>query len=144
MNPPSPFGLTLVVWSMAVFWTSLEAIRRTIWYDRSVRRGKLPQTIGPEKPSVLVVRPCAGAEPSLERTLSSLAQAKRSFDVVCRLAIESEQDAAIGAARRAVVANYSRGRRVAQYEAFYRALQAAEHVGPGEDGGLGMPAGRAG
>lgn len=102
MNPPSPFGLTLVIWSMAVFWTSLEAIRRTIWYDRSVRRGKLPQTIGPEKPSVLVVRPCAGAEPSLERTLSSLAEAKRSFDVVCRLAIESEHDAALEAARRAV------------------------------------------
>jgi len=104
MNPPSPFGVALVVWSMAVFWTSLEAMRRTIWYGRAVRRGKLPQTIGPEKPSVLVVRPCAGHEPSLERTLASLAHTRRSFAVRCRFAIETEADAAIPAARRAVEA----------------------------------------
>ena len=66
-------------------------------------------------------------------------------DAVLQLRHDPARAAAMsGAARRAVVANYSRGRRVAQYEAFYRALQAAEHVGPGEDGGLGMPAGRAG
>lgn len=102
MNAPSPFGLTLIVWSMAVFWTSVEAIRRTIWYGCAVRQGKLPCTIGAEKPSVLVVRPCAGHEPSLERTLASLAQAHRSFELRCRFAIESEADAAVGAAKRAV------------------------------------------
>lgn len=102
MNPPSAFGLTLVIWSMAIFWTSMEAIRRTIWYDRAVRQGKLPREIGQEKPSVLVVRPCAGHEPFLERTLSSLAKARRSFDVHCRFALESERDTAVGAARRAV------------------------------------------
>ncbi len=87
---------------MAVFWTSLEAMRRRIWYDRAVRRGKLPRDLGLEKPSVLIVRPCAGAEPSLERTLSSLTNARRSFDMRCRFAIESETDAAVAAARRAV------------------------------------------
>ncbi len=102
MNPPSPFGLALVVWSMAVFWTSMEAIRRTIWYGRAIRRGKLPRVIGPEKPSVLVLRPCAGHEPSLEKTLASLAKTRRSFDLRCRFAIESENDNAIAAARRAV------------------------------------------
>lgn len=102
MNVPSPFGLALIVWSMAVFWTSLEAIRRTIWYGRAVRRGKLPRTIGLEKPSVLVLRPCAGHEPSLEKTLTSLAKTRRSFEVRCRFAIESENDSAIAAARHAV------------------------------------------
>ena len=87
---------------MGVFWTTLEAMRRRIWYDRAVRRGKLPRGLGPEKPSVLIVRPCAGAEPSLERTLSSLAKTRRTFDLRCHLAIESENDAAVGPARRAV------------------------------------------
>lgn len=87
---------------MAVFWTSMEAMRRTIWYGRAVRKGRLPTNIGPEKPSVVVVRPCAGYEPSLEHTLSSLAKTRRSFDLRCRFAIESEQDAAVEAARRAI------------------------------------------
>lgn len=102
MNPPSPFGLTLMIWSMAVFWTSMEAIRRTLWYGRAIRKGRLPKTIGPEKPSVVLVRPCAGYEPSLEHTLSSLVKTQRSFDLRCRFAIESEQDGAIEAARRAM------------------------------------------
>lgn len=87
---------------MAVFWTSMEAMRRTIWHERAVRKGRLPRTIGPEKPSVVVVRPCAGYEPSLDLTLSSLAKTRRSFDLRCRFAIESEQDAAVEAARRAI------------------------------------------
>lgn len=87
---------------MAVFWTSMEAMRRSIWYGRAVRKGRLRTKIGPEKPSVVVVRPCAGFEPSLEHTLSSLANTKRSFDLRCRFAIESENDTSVGAARRAI------------------------------------------
>lgn len=121
MNVPSPIGLVLVVWSMAVFWTSVEAMRRTIWYGRAARRNKLARAIGPEKPSVLVVRPCAGHEPSLEQTLASLAQTRRSFDLRCRVAIESDGDAAVGAASRAV-------------EALQRAGVAAEIVFTGGGG----------
>lgn len=80
----------------------MEAMRRTIWYGRAVRRGELAREIGPEKPSVLVVRPCAGHEPALERALASLAHARRTFDVRCRFAIESARDTAVPAARRAV------------------------------------------
>lgn len=101
MNLPTPQSLALVIWSMAVFWTSLEAIRRTIWRGRAARR-QLPRVVGPEKPSVLVVRPCAGHEPFLEKTLDSLARAKRTFDLSCRFAIESSGDAALPAAERAV------------------------------------------
>jgi ceramide glucosyltransferase len=102
MNSLTPIGVALVIWAMAVFWTSLEAIRRTIWYARAVRRGKLPSKIGAKKPSVLVLRPCAGREPSLETTLTSLAKTRRSFEVRCRFAIESENDSAMTAARHAV------------------------------------------
>jgi ceramide glucosyltransferase len=80
----------------------MEAIRRTLWYGRSVRRGKLPQKIGLIKPSVLVMRPCAGHEASLERALASLAKARRSFELRCSVAIESEDDTAVPAARRAI------------------------------------------
>lgn len=102
MSLPSPFSLVLVVWSMAVFWTSVEAMRRTIWYRWTVRRSKLPTKIESHKPSVLVVRPCAGLEASLERTLSSLGAARFSFDVRCRFAVESEADAAMDSVRRAI------------------------------------------
>lgn len=49
-----------------------------------------------------MIRPCAGHEPWLERTLSSLADSRRSFPLHCRFAIETEADAAVPAARRAV------------------------------------------
>lgn len=101
MHPPSLPSLALVIWSMAVFWTSLEAMRRTIWHGRAAKRN-LPRMVGPAKPSVLVVRPCAGREPSLQRALESLALARRSFDLSCHIAIESSCDGAMSAARKAV------------------------------------------
>ncbi|MRG94235.1 glycosyltransferase family 2 protein [Polyangium spumosum] len=98
---PDLLGLLLFGWSFAVASTSLEAVRRTTFAPRAARGEGAEQAVRKQNPSVLVVRPCAGNEPSLERTLASLARAKRSFDVRCRFAIEDESDLALPAATRA-------------------------------------------
>ncbi len=98
---PNILGLLLFGWSFAVASTSLEAVRRTAFRGRAARCVETQAAVMRENPSVLVVRPCAGHEPSLERTLASLARATRSFEVRCRFAIEGEDDLALPAARRA-------------------------------------------
>lgn len=99
---PSILGLSLFAWSFTVASVSLEAARRT-WVSRfrQTKRANAPSFSGV---SVLVVRPCAGHEATLERTLSSLAKAKRSFALRCRFAIEGPSDTAVAAATRAVEA----------------------------------------
>lgn len=99
---PNLLGLLLFGWSFAVASTSIEAARRTL--GRRGRRSSIEPKVFLEKPSVLVVRPCAGHEPSLERTLSSLARGKRSFEVRCRVAMESAEDTAMPAATKALSA----------------------------------------
>jgi ceramide glucosyltransferase len=97
----SVLGLLLFGWSFAVASTSLEAARRKIFGARSRRDPRSAEIVRKENPSVLVVRPCAGEEPSLERTLASLASASRSFDLTCRFALEGAEDRALPAAERA-------------------------------------------
>ena len=101
---PSLLGLLLFGWSFVVASTSLEAARRMAFAPRAPRRAGVEEAVRKANPSVLVVRPCAGSEPSLERTLASLARAERSFDVRCRFAIEGEADLALPAAQRAAEA----------------------------------------
>ncbi|MDI1450677.1 glycosyltransferase [Polyangium sp. 6x1] len=101
---PSLLGFFLFGWSFAVTCVSLEAARRATFTTRAARRRGTGVLVWQEKPSVLVVRPCAGSEPSLERTLASLAHAKRSFDVRCRFAMEQASDLALPAAQRATEA----------------------------------------
>jgi ceramide glucosyltransferase len=95
-------ALVALAWAIVVAVISLEAIRRAV----------LRVAPGAERPCgarVLLVRPCAGAELELERTLASLADATRSFDVRCRFAVETELDAALPAAQRAVALFRERG-----------------------------------
>ncbi|MDI1428169.1 glycosyltransferase [Polyangium sorediatum] len=101
---PSLLGFLLFGWSFAVASTSLEAVRRATFAPRAALRRGAEADVRKENPTVLVVRPCAGSEPSLERTLASLARAKRSFDVRCRFAIEEASDLALPAARMAAEA----------------------------------------
>ena len=90
-------------WSAVVASVSLEAVRRAL-----SRRRAAPVIHGPP-PRVLVVRPCAGDEPSLEQNLRSLALARRSFALRCRLAVAERSDAALPAAERAAEALRAQG-----------------------------------
>jgi ceramide glucosyltransferase len=90
-------------WSALVASVSLEAVRR------SLSRKRLAPVIHGPPPRVLVVRPCAGDEPSLEQNLRSLALARRSFALRCRLAVAERSDAALPAAERAAAALRAQG-----------------------------------
>lgn len=99
-------ALTALAWSIVVATISLEAWRRLARSARAV----LPA--GPKdarRAPVLIVRPCAGSEPQLERSLVSLRDARRSFPVRCRFAVADEGDAALPVARRACEALMSAG-----------------------------------
>jgi ceramide glucosyltransferase len=89
-------GMMLFGWSYAVAATSLYGAGRAAWSrlrsvparaDRGLR--------------VLVVRPCAGLEPSLDRTLASLSGIRTGATIACRFAVESAGDPAAAAASRA-------------------------------------------
>jgi len=111
LDPLSIAGLVLFGWSFAVASTSIEAIRRATFplRGRASSSEQRSSEVVEENLRVLVVRPCAGSEPSLERTLASLARARRSFVVRCRFAIEGESDLALPAAKRAAEALSSAG-----------------------------------
>jgi ceramide glucosyltransferase len=94
---PAAFAAFALAWSIVVASIQIEAIRRAF-------RRKLPAPPRPVGARVLLIRPCAGLEASLDRTLASLADASRSFEVRCRFALENDGDPALAAAGRAVVA----------------------------------------
>jgi ceramide glucosyltransferase len=100
-----------LAWAVAVASVSIEAARRHFWPGLRARifgasaapgaaSGPTPASARVSAP-VLLVRPCAGAEPLLERALVSLEQARFSFPLRCCFAVADESDAALPAARRA-------------------------------------------
>ncbi len=89
-------------WSSVVASVEIEAIRRALL--RSTASSPRPDGV-----RVLVIRPCAGLEPELDRTLASLAEASRSFEVRCRFAVENASDPALPAAERSVASLALRG-----------------------------------
>jgi ceramide glucosyltransferase len=89
-------------WSGVVASIQIEAIRRAFRLESP----SLPPPIGAR---VLVIRPCAGLEAELDRTLASLVEAPRSFEIVCRFALENEHDPALPAAQRAAASLVARG-----------------------------------
>ena len=91
-----------LAWALIVAAIEIEAIRRAL----TPRETALPL---PTRARVLVIRPCAGLEAELDRTLASFAEARRSFEVHCRFALENELDPALPAAGRAVAALDARG-----------------------------------
>ncbi|AUX39453.1 uncharacterized protein SOCE26_008450 [Sorangium cellulosum] len=94
-----------LAWALAVASVSAEAVRRA---GRRLSPGaRSPGVRSPGAPSpgvpesalrVLVVRPCAGPEPHLERTLGSLAGARLSAPVRCVFAVADAADGALPAA----------------------------------------------
>lgn len=108
----SYFALLPVLWAAVVASVSLEALRRSASRSRNARA--LPAAAGSPGGSskgapVLMIRPCAGDEPHLERALVSLKEALCSSRVRCRFAIADADDAALPAARRACEALWAAG-----------------------------------
>jgi ceramide glucosyltransferase len=91
-------GLALFVWSYAVATTVLYGAGRAALQ----RRSGAPRDLAAIR--TLVVRPCAGTEPHLERALASLARARSTAAIACRIAVESASDPAEPIARRAAAA----------------------------------------
>jgi ceramide glucosyltransferase len=89
-------------WSSVVASVEIEAIRRV--FLRSTAPAPRPDGV-----RVLMIRPCAGLEPELDRTLASLVDASRSFELRCRFALENSLDPALPAAERAVAGLALRG-----------------------------------
>jgi len=101
-------GLLPLGWAVVLACVSLEALRRY------ARRSRLPAAGGSpggsrEGAPVLLIRPCAGDEPLLERALVSLRGALCSSSIRCRFAIADAEDAALPVARRACEALLSAG-----------------------------------
>lgn len=101
-------GLALFGWSFAVASTSLEAMRRALGRARPDARDAA-FVVNATRPRAIVLRPCAGDEPSLARTLGSLGEARASFEVRCLFAIADAADAALPTAQKAVEALAARG-----------------------------------
>ncbi|MEZ4301681.1 MAG: glycosyltransferase family 2 protein [Polyangiaceae bacterium] len=91
----SSLGIALFLWSYGVGATSLYGIARAAL----LRRASPPALTS--KPRVLLLRPCAGAEPELDRALLSLRHAVTTAAISCRFAVESPEDPAAPAAERA-------------------------------------------
>lgn len=88
-----------LAWASVVASVSLEAARRSWTTPRASGRRRVDGAL-----RVLVVRPCAGREPHLERTLRSLREARSAAALRCVFAVESERDGAAPAASAAVAA----------------------------------------
>jgi len=96
-----------LVWSGAVASVSLEAARRARAARALGRAGEAGAEAARAAMAlrVLVIRPCAGREPFLDRTLGSLERARCSASLRCVFAIAEEGDEAApaaGAAARAL------------------------------------------
>lgn len=82
-------GLVLFVWAYSVGCTSLYGAARA-----ALQRRRAPATPVSRRARALVVRPCAGLEPDLDRALTSLSRARCTAEIACRLAVESPSDPA--------------------------------------------------
>lgn len=86
-------GLSLFLWGYAVAATSVYGAARAAW-----QRRRLAVAVPRPGARVLVVRPCAGLEPGLERALLSLRLAHSTARIACRFAVEGPSDPAASVA----------------------------------------------
>ncbi|EYF03788.1 glycosyltransferase [Chondromyces apiculatus] len=104
-------GWLPLAWATVVACVSLEAARRAFQRPSEACPPR-PDAAQPTPVSalqVLLVRPCAGHEPHLDRALRSLCEARTSATLRCTFAVESDDDEAAPAARAAVQALISAG-----------------------------------
>ena len=93
-----PLAAITLGWALVVGSVSLEAVRRSVFRRRAPAAAGAAGAAGAADATsaarVLLVRPCAGRDPWVEEALGSLAGAKRSFAVTCRLAVADADDGA--------------------------------------------------
>ncbi|MFT3773510.1 MAG: glycosyltransferase [Minicystis sp.] len=92
-------GALALGWALIAGNVELEAVRRFVFARRAEAR-----TEAARDARVLLIRPCAGRDPWLDETLISLARARRSFSLTCRLAIADPDDSAYPVAVHAAMA----------------------------------------
>ncbi|MFO0611699.1 MAG: glycosyltransferase [Polyangiaceae bacterium] len=102
MNLLMALDAALLVWGAAIGGTSARAL-----LPRATRRPKPARTPGTD---VLLVRPCAGREPHLERTLTSTSELRDADGVEVVFAVASASDPALATAH--LAAERARGRGV--------------------------------
>jgi ceramide glucosyltransferase len=85
---------TALVWSMAVLFIGLVAF---VLRWRLGRKRDAGSTEAVRGRRLLLVRPCAGAEPSLERCLLSVLDARRDFELEVVMAVDHAGDEALEA-----------------------------------------------
>ncbi len=94
---------TALAWSALVAAVSGVAIARSLRACASARaRARVTYLPLADPGAVVLVRPCAGTEPWLDETLTSVLRARRSFPLSVRFAVASAGDGAVPAAARAV------------------------------------------
>lgn len=102
MTPSSLAAASLALWSTAVSATSLVAVARTLCRARI-------ETPTATRPRCLVVRPCAGDEPSLLRALLSSSHLAEDREFKLIFAVARDDDPALPIAREACGALRERG-----------------------------------
>lgn len=96
----SVVALAPLLWSAAVASVSAHAIFRSLrLWRRHDERGGASMVV--RHADVLLIRPCAGAEPFLDETLASIREATFSFQLRVVFAVASLRDEATEPARRA-------------------------------------------
>lgn len=93
------------VWALVAGWLAIGAIVRRRAFDRTQRDFVVP-TI---RERVLLIRPCAGEEPQLERSLTSIAEARYSFSLTTVFGVSSEDDPAVPTIQAAIAKLATRG-----------------------------------
>lgn len=94
---------SLALWSTAVSATSLVAVARTL------ARPRVATVIASKRPRCLVVRPCAGSEPSLRRALLSSSHLAEDREFKLIFAVARDDDPALPIAREACEALTAKG-----------------------------------
>lgn len=87
-------GLALFGWTYAVACTSVYGVGRAAWTRLRRPQINTDSIPHPSPLRILVVRPCAGSEPGLDRALLSLSFARSSHPVACRFAVAGASDPA--------------------------------------------------
>lgn len=87
-------------WALVTGSVALEAMRRLV-FARLRRAPARPALTGAR---VLLLRPCAGRDPWLAQALGSLAEARHTCALACRIAVADEHDAAYPTALAAAAA----------------------------------------
>jgi ceramide glucosyltransferase len=81
-----------LVWAAVLMWLAIGAVIRRAQLQRRLRRAGPGELAGR---SVLLIRPCAGAEPGLAESLGSAATLRTSADLTIVMCVDDERDTAI-------------------------------------------------